>query len=274
MITLGDDTLLLTVIASGCFCLLLFKCTTLTLFPNKPNMDFELSEDSKFIVAFMEDKFAKFEEKMFSIINAKNEEIEVLRSEVSSLKKEVSSLKNSMDESDAYERRDTLIFSGNSVPCAQTGENCSNSLVNLIKDKIKMNIAPNELSVVHRLGPKPANQAEDKRPIMAKFCPRDVKKDVLLTARRARLPNFFVNESLTPARRAIFNTLRSMRRDSPDLLKGISTYDGKIYAYTKPVTPRSNRDQKHLIANHDDLVSFCREYIKKPIENFLANVQA
>lgn len=236
-------------------------------------MPIELTEDSKYIIAFMEEKFAKFEEKMTSIVNSKNEEIKSLRSEVASLNKEVAELKNRIDENDAYERRDTLIFSGSSIPSAQTGEICSNSLVNLLRDKIKINISPNEISVVHRLGAKPAAQTDDKRPIIAKFCRRDLKKEVLMTARRAREPNFFVNESLTPGRKIIFNTLRSMRRDSPDLLKGVTTYDGKVYAYTKPVSPNSNRDQKHYIANQSDLVSFCREHIKKPIENFLSSAQ-
>ena len=213
------------------------------------------------------------EAKFMSAIQSKDEEIKSLRSEVVTLKESVDKLKDLVDESDAYERRDTLIFSGNTVPRAEPGENCFSTLQNLLKEKLSTEVATSELSVVHRLGPKPTNQREDRRPIIAKFCRRDTKSAVLVTGRRARTPNLFVNESLTPLRKNIFTTLRRMKKDHPDLVKGVTTFDGKIYAFTKPVSPSVARDQKHYIANKTQLVNFCRDHVKKPIDEFIGDLQ-
>ena len=79
-----------------------------------------------------------------------------------------------------------------------------------------------------------------------------------------------MNESLTPSRILIFNTLRSMKRAHPSLVKGCSTYDGRVYAYTKPVSssPTNGRDQRHLMSTMDGLDEFCPEYVKLSHEKF------
>ena len=51
-----------------------------------------------------------------------------------------------MDDAEAHDRRDMLVFSGEGLPPAASGENCTNILCSLIKDKLKLNILSTDVS--------------------------------------------------------------------------------------------------------------------------------
>ena len=234
----------------------------------------DLSHDAQTIIAYVQFEFDKMKTEFTAIVNSKNSEIQSLKSEVLDMKLKITKLENLVDESDAYERRDTLIFSGPSVPVVSQDENCSTIIQNLVKNELKCIVSPNDISTAHRLGKKPISQMPDRRNLIVKFCRRDVKHQIF--AARKTLPRdtrLYVSESLTPGRQNIFHTLRKIRRSNPDLIAGVSTYDGRVYAYTKndPGARASSatRDRRHLINNSDMLKKFCEEFLKTPLQTFL-----
>ena len=222
-------------------------------------------------IEYLERKFQDMEDKFTSMLQAKNAEIASLQEKVSSLETQVQALQNSLDDNDAYERRDCLVLSGSSLPVFETGEICTNLVRDLVAQKLQLNISSSEISVAHRLGQRPQSQMVDKRPIIAKFCRRDMKRDILTASRRNRAEGLYVNENLTPKRRNIFNVLRRMRKSHPGIVKGVTTYDGRVYAFTKPINPAATnpRDQRHLISDQVMLTNFCREFIKSSLDEFL-----
>ena len=153
-----------------------------------------------------------------------------------------------------------MIFSGNSVPEASHGEICSNIIQKLVQDELKIKLKPEDISVAHRLGKKPINQVPDKRGIIVKLCRRETKRELLMAKRslpRTNSSSLFINESLTPKRNTILYALRQMKKAHPNIIAGCSSYDGRIYAYTK-TTPDSSafrettsspatRNVRHLI---------------------------
>ena len=190
-------------------------------------------------------------------------------------KKKVEKLESYIDDADAYERRDTVILSGSALPAATIGENCNEVTRQILKRELNMEIPLTEINTCHRLGKKSPSQSPDTRPIIVKLCRRDVKSQLISAARQLgkgnskrgqNIPNLFVNESLTPPRRKILFTLRQIKRAHPDIVSGCSSYDGKIFAYTKNGNLRNTR---HLVNNHQSLVKFCDEHIKVPIQTFL-----
>ena len=83
-----------------------------------------------------------------------------------------------------------------------------------------------------------------------------------------------MHENLTPTRRNIFKTLRKMKTAHPDFVKGVSTFEGKVYAYTPNEGSQPNaRDKRHLVNNSETLNKFYREFVKKPLELFLENIR-
>ena len=243
------------------------------------------NKDSKVLIpaliTFLQNFESKFE-KMFSEIKEdfqskimeRDQKVGYLEKEVSLLNEKVLKMEKLADDAEAYERRDTVIFSGPAIPEVTSNENCTSLLQDILKTKLNFNLSQNDINTAHRLGPKPKTQAPDKRSIILKLCRRDVKREII-TACKNQSPNqssrLYANESLTSSRRKVFNTLKSIKRQHPELVRGVSSYEGRVYAYTKnPATVDGPaRDRRHLVNDQDMLVKFCRDFIKKPVENFL-----
>ena len=65
--------------------------------------------------------------------------------------------------------------------------------------------------------------------------------------------NFFASESLTQARKTFSHTLRHKKEGHLSIVKGITTYEGRVFIFTNPVNPAAvnAQDQRHLNSNHD-----------------------
>ena len=133
-----------------------------------------------------------------------------------------------------------------------------------------MELEPTEISTAHRLGIKPTTQTPDRRPFIMKLCRRDTKKELLRAAKEQNSASpIYINESLTPKRSTILYTLHQVKKAHPSLVTGCTSIDGRVFAFTKSSTP-GGRNVRHLVNNHDGLVSFCGDHVKKPLETFLA----
>ena len=213
---------------------------------------------------------------------------------INSLKKHVSQLELKLEESEAkfeakiegteaYERRDTLIISG-SVPPAATSEATSKVVVQLVKKKFpEIQIEKSDISVSHRLQSKRPNRQGVIPPpnIYVKLVRRDLKRELIEASRkqpRDSHDKIFINESLTPKRTRIRSTLLNMKKAHGNIIRGVSSYEGDVYAYTpQQLEPGSSRDadaqrrrdKRHRINTDEDLKKFCLDYIKKPLDEFL-----
>lgn len=253
-----------------------------------PGMSAEaLSEDGKILFALFQDEFDKIHTKIdskFDEMKKKFKEIDTLKQTVTDLQneikvmkaeneKEFKVMKAESDAADQYERKDTIIISGTDVPAfnssSSASENTHQLVIDLVKQKLKVNLVLQDINTCHRLGPVRGNSS--RRNIIVKLCRRDKKKEIVSASKLLKSRNFSCHESLTPLRRSMYYSLRKMRHDHPNIVKGCTTQDGKIFAYTDPTAP-GQRDQRHFIATMDDLKQFCRTYVKKPFQDFLQTV--
>ena len=236
-----------------------------------------LSSDAQLIITYMQDEFAKMKQDLkqefTTMFSAKLKEVDELKEHVKTLSAKVLKLESLVDEADQYERRDCLILSGPAIPVVTSGENCKVIAQEAIKRVCRVEIETSDISTVHRLGKKPTSQQPDKRSLIVKFCRRDTKNDIYRSSRNQPRPSqLFVNESLSPSRRKIYSALREMKKKNPNLVNGCSTFDGKVYAYTKvhSTNTQPQRDRRHLISDFDGLKKFCHEYVKQPLDSFLS----
>ena len=72
-------------------------------------------------------------EEFVALLRDRAREIEELNAEVSELHKRVDVLDAKLDDAEAHDRRDMLVFSGEGLPPAASGKNCTNILCSLIK---------------------------------------------------------------------------------------------------------------------------------------------
>ena len=192
------------------------------------------SKDSKVLVpaliTFLQNFERKFEQMFNEIkedfqskLNESNSKVKSLEEEVSVLNGKVKEMERLVDDADAYQRRDTLIFSGSAIPEVTSMENCTTLLQDTLRTRLNFNLPTNEINTVHRLGPKPRSQDPDKRSIILKLCRRDLKRDILSASKnqnRGAATRLFANESLTRPRRKIFQTLRNIKRQHQGTSQG------------------------------------------------------
>ena len=226
-----------------------------------------LSEEGKAIVSILTTHLDLMRQEFANLLKEKDKKIDELQLEMITLKTKLHRMEEKVEDADAYERRDTLIFSGEAIPVVTDGEVCSKIVCNLTKDKLKINIKLADISSAHRVGKKPPTQRPDRRNIIVKLCRRDLKHDILQACRELK-PDFYVNESLTPARSTIQFVLRKIRRQHPDVVSGVSTRDGRVYVYLKS-QDASQRNKRLLINSHLKLEEFCKDTLRKPLTSFI-----
>ena len=155
----------------------------------------------------------KFSENDQSISELKSQ-ITQLNDKVSALTHTNSSLQYSIDDVDQYERRDTLVFSGKSIPKEIEHENTSDVIIKVLRQTLFMNnISRSDINVCHRLGGRRRDSKGNpiERPIICKFISRTVKREIKQSCLDLK-PDLYANESLTNIRREIFTKLRFVRK--------------------------------------------------------------
>jgi hypothetical protein len=234
----------------------------------------ELSGDGKLIVSIISRKLDAFKDKLASLtqkLKDKDERIARLEEQVSGLKGSVVKLEERIDDADAYERRDTLLFSGDDIPTVSEGENCGQIVCNVVKEKLKLNFQTDILSVAHRVGKKPVKQGPDRRKIIVKLCRREVKGDITDACRQLKPSNLFVNESLTPVRSTIMYVLRKAKRAYPDKVAGCNSSDGKVFVWVRPPNPCAPlpRNTRMTVNTHQRLVEFCSDILNTELSTLI-----
>ena len=224
-------------------------------------------------MAQIAESFDKFKTDM---LEARDREIEDLKLTVTNFETAIQTLEDQKDNAEQYSRKDSIILTGPAVGPLTADENTRDHVVSLIQDKLKVPITHTDISTTHRLGPirRPTPGTSERRNIYVKFVRRDTKKDVLQASKKqAKNAPLIAHESLTEKRRNMLKSLQSMKKAFPERVKGCTSMDGKLYAFTPPL-PGQTRDHRHLIANMETLQYFCSKFVQKPLQDFLGSFTA
>ena len=197
------------------------------------------------------------------------------------LNEKIADLEDKVDATDQYERRDCVILSG-AVPPVSPNENTRQVTVDLINAKYRnMDISPNDISICHRLQAKRTSPNGSQKPpnIYVKFVRRDSKRDLIKASKgqaRESQNKLFANESLTPKRTAILQTLLKIKRGN-DIIKGVTSEEGQVFAFTAPPEGSSRnssdhgrrKDRRHSINNKAELQKFCDTFLRTQLEDLV-----
>ena len=96
----------------------------------------DLSEGGRLIVKIIERKFDTIVTKLTEELKNRDCEVIDLGSEVNQLRIRLGRMEEKIDDAYAYERRDTIILSGNDVPSAKQGEIVSDIVCGVVRDKL------------------------------------------------------------------------------------------------------------------------------------------
>ena len=114
-----------------------------------------------------------------------------------------------------------------------------------IKEHLKLNLKPEDISVAHRLG---TTQPGRDRPVIVKFVNRSLKYETMGACIQLR-PRLYINESLTPKRLDIFKQVLAIRKQHREKFQQCFTKDGNIVVKLKHSTV------KHVIVDDQSFVS-------------------
>lgn len=240
------------------------------LFKSDLDVDPEnLSSDGKIIVTLLTKQIELLREEFKEQLQVKDKIIDDMKIELNTVRVHLLKMEEKLEEEKTSERKNTIVFSGNDIPAVANGENCSKVVCDLIKSQLNLNISPSDISSSERLGKKSTDVNKiDRRSISVKLSRHDQKKDILSACRTIK-PNFYVNESLTPARSTILYVLRKMKRKHPAVVDGCSSIDGRVYAWVKSSDKSNTKNTKVPVNSHLQLVDFCRDVVADNLQSFL-----
>ena len=219
-----------------------------------------------------------------SACKAKDGKIKDLQNLNHDLKKQITKLEDKLDAAEAYERKDTIVISG-AIPGLSADKDTNQVVTDLIKQKLKgFPLDPKDISVSHGLPGKRPNSAGVTHPpnIIVKLVRRDMKRALIMASKKQNKDSanrIFINESLTPKRRVVFQSLLKMKKGTATV-RGVTTIDGDVYAFTPAAADQSGavvgrngqpKDIRHRINTIEELRKFCGDNVQKPLENFLAS---
>ena len=191
-----------------------------------------LSEESQTLFALLNKVFAH---QMVTVLQSHDKKIEELNSKIDglnvdirSLEKRVQQQEDTINDLTQQGHKNVYIMSGNGVPPTSTEENCKQLLIDTIRSKVNINLRPNDILDVHRLGRFDINRAQlDKRPIRFRISDSRIMRDLIGSLSQKR-PDVFINESLCPQRKALMDKVRIIKKRHPALIAQCYSRDGTI----------------------------------------------
>ena len=266
-----------------CRCRALYTALCLLVYYAAPTI-MELSKDGKILLSHIQKEIsalsASFEQKLNQKfeefkqqIDTRDSKIEELELHVANLEMSLKTLEDAKDNDEQYSRKDSIILTGPAVGTMTADEDTRSHVISLLKAQLKVDVTANDISTSHRLGPirraSPGNP--ERRNIYVKFVRRDTKKLVIQQSKKQKKNAPLVAfESLTEKRRSMLKALQGMKKAVPDRVKGCTSMDGKLYAFTPPLAGQT-RDHRHHIPNVDTLRDFCSKFVQKPLQDFLGS---
>lgn len=177
-------------------------------------------------------------------INEQKNNTSTLKNQQSLLANRISDLESKIDDLEQYSRRNCLLIHG--VP-EQTAEQSNQVALNIIRDRLDIQITESDLDRSHRLGKRKNtddNTTRRPRPIIVKFCTYGKRQHVFQTKRKLKSTGITITESLTAKRAELLR-----RTKTHDAVKNAWTLDGIIHGITtndRKITIKSSRDLHSL----------------------------
>jgi hypothetical protein len=164
-----------------------------------------------------------------------------LQTENNSLKASIKSLNEKLDDTETYQRRDNLIFTGlplrladltagSNDPLADSSESIATQVSNFCINTLRCDVKIEDISVAHALK---VHGGHGQQPVIVRFSRRSIRDDVYYS--RMKLKSYktpagnkvYINEDLTTPNRKILGVARNKLRDKH--IAGVWTKSGRVF---------------------------------------------
>ena len=214
----------------------------------------KLSDESRALYTLITSKFESALADLQAKLAVKEAKVDQLDKLVSDLRIYNTELSDRVDELETRERGSSLIISGKNVPLAVDRENVSGVAAETIRNMLRCEVKQSDLIEAYRVGKKPATQKPDRRSLIIKFQRRDLRDDVLRSARTVKPTGIYVNDNLTPLRSDILFKLRQVRKLHPNKIDGCGSSAGRVFVWLKFDGSPNKKFFVNTTAKLDDLL--------------------
>lgn len=152
-------------------------------------------------------------------INTLSASLEEVKSTANKHSEEIRAINFSLDQLEQYGRRNNLRFLGISET---EKESTDNLVMDIIVNKLKVNISLGAIERMHRLG-KPDSRGKP-RPIIVKFSSYRVRSAIFWKKTQLKGSGFIINEDLTAFRYALFKKAAAFYG-----VRNVWTIDGRFF---------------------------------------------
>lgn len=215
----------------------------------------DISDESRKIVELLSSKLEGAVSELKAILELKDSKINKLESELASMKREWQDLREKVEDIENFQRRDSLVISGEGIPAAAPAERTTEVVRAVVRSHLKVELGDGDVLEAYRTGLR-GTQDPGRGQIVVKLRHHSLREDLVRTSKTVRPANVFINENLTPMRSKILYTLRQAKRRFPDKINGCGSRNGQVYAWIKPPNP-SAKNMKVLINSINRLEEFC-----------------
>ena len=240
---------------------------------NLPFDTSKLSEESKLIVSILIYTVNNTQVKFEDAMKLKDKDIKTLETKVTHLENKIESMECKLDNSEVAERINDVIITGPSTPVVTIGENCISIVKNLLGNKLRMNLSPNDIVKSHRIGKTTQGQGPDKRSILVQLAAKEKKAEIFEAIKVIKPEGLYINENLSPMRNSIMYVLRKAKRQFPDKVSGCRSLDGNVFVWIKPPNPnaRDAQNSRMQVNAYQKLDKFCSEVVNSSVSSFIPN---
>lgn len=186
-----------------------------------------LSEEGKTILSLLSEKL----DAIVCRMDAKDAKLATLTEDNAKLKARISSLEERLESLESSNRRNNMILSGNELSRVSSEVDLKQTVVDLLRGKLKNGVPLSNILSAHRLGAKPSSQSPDGRNILVRFVDHEAKRDVLMACKKVQPPNLFANDDLTPVGNSIYYALRQAKKKFPTKVGGSGSNNGRVFAF-------------------------------------------
>lgn len=205
---------------------------TITQTETRPMTNDTTTEEQKVKHTENTSLMSKFED----FVKHVNANMKAMQNDIETVKKSQQGIENKIDSQEQYSRRNCVLIHGIEE---QHNEDPYKLVVEILNEKLSVNISTNDISRCHRIGSQ-RDKTNKKRPLIVKFISYQTKDKVWRRKRSLKDTNILITESLTAKRMDLLRSTQAMIGH-----RNCWTQDGEIILI--------QNDKRHRVSSSEDL---------------------
>lgn len=172
--------------------------------------------------------------------------------QLSEIRDSIRNIAEAQDQLQQENLKHVVVLSGDEIIQGTEHEDCEQAVINTIANKLNIDISPGDISDAYRLGKKPDDGVNDRRPIRFKINKPNLKSKLTQEMVKKKL-SLYLNEFLSPLRKKLLQRALRIRKEHRNLIHTCYFNNGvliiKRSQNTEPVKVKNERELDNYLVS-------------------------